>query len=135
MVVLPGLGFALVQVRKLFIALQEQDLPLTPRAVQHLLRQLMYHVGPMNDGELEWKQDIHNLMSEFVEVRSTPIDLIFLLNFVVFLTKSSATRFVWFSPVLSKYPSSFFSFPAFKRRKLQPFSCLRCLEVQWRTTV
>lgn len=27
--------------------------------------------------------------------------------------KSSANRFVWFSPVLSKYPSSFFSFPAF----------------------
>lgn len=88
MVVLPGLEFALVQVRKLFIALQEQDLPLTQRAVQHLLRQLMYHVGPMKDGELEWKQDIHNLMSEIVEVRSTPIDLIFLLKFVVFLCVS-----------------------------------------------
>ena len=76
MVVLPGLGFALVQVRKLLIALQEQNLPLTQRAVQHLLRQLMYHVGPMTDGELEWKKDIHNLMSEFVEVRSNQADFL-----------------------------------------------------------
>ena len=117
MVVLPGLGFALVQVRKLLIALQEQNLPLTQRAVQHLLRQLMYHVGPMTDGELEWKKDIHNLMSEFVEVRSNPIQLIF-LNFVLFLKKSSTNRFVSLSLVLSKL---FFSFPALSAEAKQLF--------------
>ena len=59
------------QLRKLLIALQDSSLPLTHAPVHHLLRQLLYHVGPVEDGELLWKRDVPGLMNEFKEVFMT----------------------------------------------------------------
>lgn len=57
------------QLRKLLIALQESSLPLIHAPVHHLLRQLLYHVGPVDDdGGLHWKKDIPDLMEKFQEV-------------------------------------------------------------------
>jgi hypothetical protein len=61
-------AFPQQQLRKLLIALQDSSLPLTHAPVHHLLRQLLYHVGPAEDGELQWKRDIPGLMNEFKEV-------------------------------------------------------------------
>lgn len=67
-------AYPLQQMRKLLIALEESSLPMTRRAVQHLLRQCMHQVGPLNDNQFHWKKDIESLMMDFEKVLLARVD-------------------------------------------------------------
>eukprot|EP00434_Breviolum_minutum_P039387 symbB.v1.2.034976.t1/scaffold4614.1/size37436/1 len=67
-------AYPLQQMRKLLIALEESSLPMTHRAVQHLLRQCMHQVGPLDDNQFHWKKDIESLMTDFEKVLLERVD-------------------------------------------------------------
>ena len=67
-------AFPCQQLRKLLVALQEQSLPLAQPAVQHMVRQLLHHVGPVEQGELYWKTDVGALLGEFQEALESLVD-------------------------------------------------------------
>ena len=54
-----------MQLRKLLVALREREIPLSNITTQVMIKQALYHIGPVGDeGVLTWKSDFVNIADE-----------------------------------------------------------------------